>query len=174
MRWLFPRCELAVLAVAVILVAFPRARCDDFPEAYNTQAITERLLSPQEALAAISVPAGFDVTLYAAEPDVRQPIALATDERGRLWVVENYTYAESAVNFETEKQRDRILIFEDTDGNGQFDRRTVFWDKGLKVTSVELGFGGVWVLAAPNLLFIPDRNHGTSRRKTGAIPRESA
>ena len=149
---------VAAAAIVSFGVTTQVARSDEFPEAFDTQEITEPLLSPQEALDAISVPDGFNVTLYAAEPHVRQPIALATDERGRLWVVENYTYAESKVNFETEKQRDRVLIFEDTDGDGQFDKRTVFWDEGLKATSVEIGFGGVWVLAAPNLLFIPDRN----------------
>jgi putative membrane-bound dehydrogenase-like protein len=150
-----------MVVAAAVMVSYSAAEvalCDEFPKAFDTQELTERLLSPQEALDAISVPDGFNVTLYAAEPDVRQPISLATDARGRLWVVENYTYAEREVNFETEKQRDRILIFEDTDGNGQFDKRTVFWDEGLKATSVEIGFGGVWVLAAPNLLFIPDRN----------------
>ena len=146
-----------------LIAAFTSCSCsisfaDDFPEAFNTQDVTERFLSPREALNAISAPDGFNVTLFAGEPDVRQPIALATDERGRLWVVENYTYAERTVNFEIDKQRDRILIFDDTNGDGQFDKRTVFWDQGLKATSVEVGFGGVWVLAAPNLLFIPDHN----------------
>ena len=158
MSWIIRRRWHVLVATIAWCCAARSAHGDEFPEAFNTQEITERLLSPQEARAAISLPDGFDVTLYAAEPDVRQPIALATDERGRLWVVENYTYAENEVNFETEKQRDRILVFDDIDGDGQFDKRTVFWDQGLKATSVEIGFGGVWVLAAPNLLFIPDRN----------------
>ncbi|HEY2249402.1 MAG TPA: PVC-type heme-binding CxxCH protein, partial [Planctomycetaceae bacterium] len=50
-------------------------------------------------------------------------------------------------------------ILEDTDGDGRFDERTVFWDEGQKLTSVEVGFGGVWALCAPHLLFIPDANH---------------
>ena len=131
---------------------------DELADIYDTQEVSERLRTPAEALAAIKLPEGFEATLFAAEPDVRQPIALTTDHRGRLWVVENYTYAERERNFDTSTQRDRILIFEDADGDGQFDKRTVFWDQGKKVTSVEVGFGGVWVLAAPELLFIPDRD----------------
>ena len=51
---------------------------------------------------------------------------------------------------------DRILIFEDTDGDGQFDKRTVFTEGLNLVSGLEVGFGGVWVGAAPYLLFIPD------------------
>jgi putative membrane-bound dehydrogenase-like protein len=126
-----------------------------FPEVFNTQETTEKLLAPAEALAKIKVPEGFSISLFAAEPHVQQPIAITTDERGRLWVAENYTYSESQVNF-NDKLRDRIVILEDTDGDGRFDERTVFWDEGKKLTSVEVGFGGVWALCAPELLFIPD------------------
>jgi putative membrane-bound dehydrogenase-like protein len=128
-----------------------------FPAIFNSQETKERLLSPAEALAKVQVPEGFSVSLFAAEPDVQQPIAITTDERGRLWVAENYTYSESAVNF-NETLRDRIVILEDTDGDGRFDERTVFWDGAKKLTSVEVGFGGVWALCAPELLFIPDAN----------------
>jgi putative membrane-bound dehydrogenase-like protein len=126
-----------------------------FPEIFNTQEVKEQFLAPAEALATITLPEGFLVSLFAAEPDVQQPIAITTDERGRLWVAENYTYSESNVNFD-DALRDRIVILEDTDGDGRFDERTVFWDEAKKLTSVEVGFGGVWALCAPELLFIPD------------------
>ncbi len=129
-----------------------------FPEIINNEPSQERLLSPEEALAKIKVPEGFHVSLFAGEPDVQQPISLTTDERGRLWVAENYTYSDSKTNFDN-TLRDRIVILEDTDGDGRFDERTVFWDEGQKLTSVEVGFGGVWALCAPHLLFIPDANH---------------
>src|SRR5262249_56262549 len=85
---------------------------------------------------------------------------MALDDRGRLWVAECYTYAggNSYAKSWDAKHRDRILIFEDTWGVGKFDKRKVFWDKGRNVSSVAVGFGGVWVLCAPHLLFIPDRN----------------
>lgn len=130
---------------------------DDFPTPRNTQDETERFLSPAEALAALQVPAGFRVTLFAHEPEVRNPIDVCTDARGRLWVAENYTYAERELNYDL-TLNDRILILEDTDGDGRHDRRKVFWDRGKKLTSVAVGFGGVWATCAPHLLFIPDRD----------------
>ncbi len=146
------------LSVLFVSLAIHTSRADDFPKIFDTQDPGPGLTSPQDALRGMKVPEGFEVTLFAAEPDVRQPIALAMDERGRLWVAENYTYAEQPVRFET-KLRDRIVILEDTDGDGQFDNRKVFWDKASKLTSIEIGFGGVWALCAPHLLFIPDRDH---------------
>src|SRR5262245_58835133 len=75
-----------------------------------------------EAAGRMTVPDGFRVTLFAAEPDVRQPIAVTLDHRGRLWVAENFSYPGW---LHPAKEKDRILIFEDTDGDGRFDRRTV-------------------------------------------------
>lgn len=110
-------------------------------------------LGPEEAAAAMTVPEGFQVTLFAGEPDVQQPIAQAIDDRGRLWVAEAYSYP---FHVPQEQARDRILIFEDVDGDGRFDTRKVFADKLNLVSGLEVGFGGVWVGAAPNFLFIPD------------------
>jgi putative membrane-bound dehydrogenase-like protein len=106
-------------------------------------------LSPQEAARAMSVPPGFRVSLIAGEPEVRQPVALATDDRGRLWVAENYIYPE----WKPEGGKDRILIFEDEKGDGSFSKRSVFVDHLNFVSGVEIGFGGVWIAAPPRLLF---------------------
>lgn len=130
---------------------------DEVKAPYDTEKAPIKLLTPQEALKALKLPKGFQATLFAAEPQVRQPISLTTDTRGRLWVAECYTYAESSVNFATDLN-DRIIILEDTNGDGQADSQKVFWDKAQRLTSVEVGFGGVWALCAPHLLFIPDRN----------------
>ena len=120
----------------------------------NTQAVGEHPPSPVESAAKISTPEGFSISLFAGEPAVHQPIAIEIDDRGRLWVVECYTY-EGSYDLDL---HDRILIFEDADGDGQFDKRKVFWDKGQRLTGITLGFGGVWVTSAPHLLFIPDRD----------------
>jgi len=127
------------------------------PKIFNTQELTIPLLKPIEALKAITVPKGFRVQLSAAEPMVRQPIAMAWDARGRLWVAECYTYADRETNFE-KKLEDRIIILEDTNHDGVFDKRKVFWDGASQLTSIEIGFGGVWAACAPEILFIPDRN----------------
>jgi len=112
-------------------------------------------LATGAAAAAMTVPEGFKVTLFAGEPDVVQPIAFAIDDRGRLWVAEAYSYPHRVA---PEKARDRILIFEDKDNDGHFDTRKVFADKLNLVSGLELGFGGVYVGAAPEFLFIPDKD----------------
>ncbi len=111
--------------------------------------------TPEQALAAMQLPAGFKAELIAAEPDLVQPIAMTFDERGRIWVVEGMTYPIRAPEGEG---RDRILIFEDSNGDGTYDKRKVFMENLNLVSGIELGFGGVWVGAAPYLLFIPDRD----------------
>ncbi len=141
--------------VIILLLASPR--CIWAQDDFDTQALTLPFTTPQQALDMLQLPDGFRATLFAAEPDVRQPIAATTDHRGRLWVVENLTYSDSSTNYDL-TQSDRILILEDSDHDGVCDSRTVFWDQGKKVTGIELGFGGVWLTAAPNLLFIPDAN----------------
>ncbi len=113
-------------------------------------------LDAESAAKAMQVPDGFRVTVCAAEPDVQQPIAMALDDRGRVWVAEAYEYP---VRSNQEKGRDRILIFEDRDGDGRFDSRKVFTEGLNLVSGLEIGFGGVWVGAAPYLMFIPDQNH---------------
>jgi putative membrane-bound dehydrogenase-like protein len=151
-------CQLfAALAAFAALATTSSSSAEEFPKPFNTQELTVQLLTPAEALSRISLPEGFKVSVFANEPDVNQPIALATDERGRLWVAECYTYAERETNYET-KLKDRIVILEDVDSDGRFDKRTVFWDQASKLTSIEIGFGGVWALCAPDLLFIPDRD----------------
>jgi putative membrane-bound dehydrogenase-like protein len=145
-----------VTVVALLLIA-QLAKADDFPQLPNTEKSKIPFTTPEQALKALKVPKGFKATMFAAEPDVNQPIALATDERGRLWVCENYTYDDRTIGFANEA-RDRIVILEDYDHDGTFDERKVFWDAGRRLTSVEIGYGGVWVLDAPRLLFIPDAN----------------
>jgi len=130
----------------------------DFPTVYNSEADTNAAPpTPQESLARIKLPAGFSASVFAAEPDVQNPIAMAWDARGRLWIAENYTYASRPLKFDLHL-RDRILIFEDKDGDGHFDSRKVFTDEVQRLTSVEIGRGGVWVMCPPQLLFFPDRN----------------
>ena len=124
---------------------------------YNSEPSTLPFTSPEDAVKGMTLPPGFSVSVFAAEPDVQQPIGISFDTRGRLWVAENYTYAEASINADR-SLNDRIVILEDTDHDGKSDKRKVFWAQGKCITSVETGFGGVWVLDLPRLIFIPDRN----------------
>jgi putative membrane-bound dehydrogenase-like protein len=109
-------------------------------------------LSGEEAAKAMIHPPGFKITLAAAEPDVIRPISFTLDARGRLWVAEGHTYPTPAPEGEG---KDRILIFEDTNGDGTLDSRKVFTEGLNLVSGIEIGMGGLWVGAAPYLLYIP-------------------
>jgi len=112
-------------------------------------------LTAEKAAAAMTVPDGFRVQVGAAEPDIQQPIAMAIDDRGRVWIAEAYEYP---VRANGDQGRDRILIFEDTNSDGTLDKRTVFLEGLNLVSGLEVGFGGVWIGAAPYLMFVPDAN----------------
>jgi putative membrane-bound dehydrogenase-like protein len=134
--------------------------------------------SPAESMATFKVPTDLAVDLVLAEPEVRQPLFVTFDERGRLWVMQYLQYPMPAGLKVLGKDgvwravydrvpapppnhvrgADRITIHEDTDGDGRPDRHKVFVD-GLNIaTSFAFGRGGVWVLNPPYLLFYPDRN----------------
>jgi putative membrane-bound dehydrogenase-like protein len=145
------------MLAAAMLLASP-VSATEFPAVYNSeQDKAAAPPSPQESLAKLKLPPGFNATVFAAEPDVRNPLAMAWDARGRLWIAENYTYAERSQKFNLQL-RDRILIFEDKDGDGRFDSRKIFTEEAQRLTSIEIGHGGVWAMCPPELLFIPDRN----------------
>jgi putative membrane-bound dehydrogenase-like protein len=150
------RLLIGIFSAGAGAIALAAAPVTAFPEPYNSET-RGNPMPAADAARSFQLPDGFRVTVFAAEPDVRQPISMAFDPRGRLWVGENYTYAEAQVNFAT-NLNDRILIFEDTDGDGRFDKRTVFWDQAKILTSALPGNGGVFVLCPPRLLFVPDRN----------------
>src|SRR5436189_2327854 len=118
---------------------------------------TTPALSPEEARKKFSLPEGFEIRLFASEPEVVNPVAMTWDERGRLWVLELYEYPLGARK--GEKGRDRIKILEDTDGDGRADKVTVFADGLNLATGLQLGNGGVYVGQAPDFLFLQDTNH---------------
>ena len=106
--------------------------------------------SPQEALRRFTVPDGFRVELVAAEPDLVNPIAMTFDDRGRIWVTESVEYPRKFDG----PGRDRVKLLEDADGDGTAEKVTVVVE-GLNIPcGVAVGYGGVWVLNSPDLLFI--------------------
>ena len=136
-------------------------------------------LTPAESLRAFRVPSDLKVEQVLAEPDVRQPLFVDWDERGRMWVVEYRQYPYPAGLKMVSRDEywravydkvpappphgarglDRITIHEDTDGDGRYDKHTTFIDGLNIVTSFAIAADGVWVLNPPYLLFYPDRNH---------------
>ncbi|MFO1092629.1 MAG: PVC-type heme-binding CxxCH protein [Planctomycetaceae bacterium] len=112
-------------------------------------------LPAQEAADKFAAPDNFRVTLFAGEPDIVQPIAMTTDGRGRLWVVECLSYPQWSFDG---TGHDRVTILEDTDGDGRHDVRKVFLDNGSNLSGIAWGLGGIWLCSIPNVVFIPDRN----------------
>jgi putative membrane-bound dehydrogenase-like protein len=140
------------LVVLSLLAAFP---CPASSSIYNSEPGDPEPIPAGDALRRIKLPEGFSATLFAAEPEIQNPIAAAWDHRGRLWVAENYTYAERQKRFDLELN-DRLIVFEDKDNDGRAESRKVFTDQVKMLTSVENGMGGVWLMCPPQLLFIPD------------------
>lgn len=111
-------------------------------------------LSPQEAIAKMTVPEGFSVELVASEPDIVNPVAMTFDERGRIWITESLEYPRKQPG----PGQDRVKILEDTDGDGKADKFSIFAD-GLNIPSgIAVGHGGVWVANSPDILFYPDKD----------------
>ena len=109
-------------------------------------------LSPPESMRHLVLPPGFAVKLFASEPQIKKPICMAFDERGRLWVAETFDYPN---NMQPPSQgHDQITICEATKGYGVADKFTVFADKLSIPTSMVFANGGVIVSQAPDMLFL--------------------
>ena len=118
------------------------------------QLTLQQPLTPEQTLTRLIAPEGFDIRVFAAEPDIVNPIALAWDERGRLWVVESTNYPHDHVGEET--GNDRITICEDTDGDGRADRFIRFAENQPLSTALAVVKGGALVGQAPHIVFMED------------------
>ena len=116
-----------------------------------------KFLSPEEAAASMTVPEGFAANLWAGEPMMTQPMAFCWDDRGRLWIAENKDYESRGDGF-SNSGKSRILILQDTDGDGKADTRKVFLEGIAFPAAIAVGFDGLFLGAPPNLIFVPDRN----------------
>lgn len=110
-------------------------------------------LPPADACAAMTTLPGFTVDLIASEPEINQPVAFTIDSKNRIWILEGNTYPNRAPG---DVGNDNIIVLEDTDADGRYEKRTVFIKQLNLASGLEVGFGGVFVGAAPYLLFIPD------------------
>ncbi|GAB5554194.1 MAG: ThuA domain-containing protein [Saprospiraceae bacterium] len=114
-------------------------------------------LSPMESHKLMQVPPGFELQLFASEPDIINPITMDWDEKGRLWVVETVDYP-NTVREDDNIGDDRIKICEDTDGDGRADKFTIFADQLNIPTSMVFVNGGVLIAQAPHFIFLKDED----------------
>ncbi len=114
-------------------------------------------LTADEAVTAMTIKSGFEVNAFATEPMITQPMAFCWDDKGRLWIAENRDYESRQEGFANDGTS-RILILEDTDGDGKADSKKVFLEGVPFPAAIAVGFDGLYVGAPPNLLFVPDKN----------------
>jgi len=112
-------------------------------------------LEPAESAKHFVTPAGFEIKLFASEPDLGgKPISMAWDEQGRLWICETVDYPNELQPVGT--GRDRIRICEDTDGDWKADKFTVFAEELSIPSTLTFWKGGVIVQNGPQTLFLKD------------------
>jgi putative heme-binding domain-containing protein len=141
-------------AFAAALVIATNVFCADSILPWRHDQLPNQPYSPREALGKMTMPEGFKVELVAAEPDIVNPIAMSFDDRGRIFVTESIEYPRKPAGV----GRDRVKILEDTDADGRADKVSIFAE-GLNIpTGVAIGYGGVWVLNAPDLLFMREKD----------------
>ncbi len=114
----------------------------------------QQSLTPEQSMSLIQVPVGFELQLFASEPDIINPIYMNWDERGRLWVIQTVDYPNEIKT--DDRGDDCIKILEDTNGDGKADKITVFADKLNIPTSFVFINGGIIVSQAPSFLFLKD------------------
>jgi len=115
-----------------------------------------KYLSPEESKAMFILADGFEIDLVVSEvdfPEMVNPVALDIDARGRLWVTTNPSYPQYLPGTPVD---DKILIYEDTTGDGKADKQTVFADKLHLPIGIAIGDGGAYVSQQPDLMFLKD------------------
>ncbi len=114
------------------------------------------LTSSDESKKTFKLPEGYEANLFASEaefPDLKKPVQMTFDAKGRLWVT---TMASYPMYLPGRPVNDKVLILEDTNGDGKADKQTIFAE-GLHVpTGIELGDGGAYIAQQPNLMFLKD------------------
>lgn len=147
-------------------IFFTLSGCNNFSDTKikNTSDTTDRFadnirttpfLSPEDERRALKLPDGFEITLFASEPDINKPINMEFDARGRLWVTNTVEYPMPARG---RPGRDRITILEDTDGDGKADKFTNFADTLNIPIGITLVKGGAIAYSIPNVYKFIDRD----------------
>ncbi len=129
------------------------------------------VVPPEEALRTFKVAPGFRIELVAHEPLVRDPVAAHFDADGRLWVVQMLGYMPDVAGKGEEAPVGQVVFLEDLDGDGRFDRDTVFLDRLVLPRALAFAGDGVLVAEPPSLWFCRDTDgDGRADEKTMVVP----
>jgi glucose/arabinose dehydrogenase len=159
------RVACRVCAVAVLLVAglagqgVQRSPADrPWPPGVQKVSAESPALSPDEALKAFYMPPGYHMELVASEPLIQEPVALDWDLDGRLWAVEMPGFMADIRGSNEHDPIGRVVVLEDTNGDGRMDKRTVFADGLVLARSLKVLDRGVLVAEPPNVWLMRDTN----------------
>jgi putative membrane-bound dehydrogenase-like protein len=141
---------LCLTGVAAALAAAEPEK-DSIDRDYAAELPRIAPLSPEEAAKTFELAPGFQIELVAAEPLVVDPVAMAFDEFNRLFVIEMRDYSE-----QEHDNLGRVRLLEDTDGDGRFDRSTIYAEGLSWPTAIICWDGGVFVGAAPDIFYLKD------------------
>lgn len=114
------------------------------------------VLSPSEALEAFQIAPGFSIQLVASEPQVVDPVAIAWDETGRLWVVELRGYMRTVDGDGETEAVGQVAVLEDLDGDGFYETRHLFLDQLINPRAISIVEGGVLIGEPPHLWYCQD------------------
>ncbi len=163
-------------AILALLIAALAQQGDKKGEAQPPLSPTFKIppspvVPPEEALRTLRVAPGFRLELVAHEPLVRDPVVAHFDADGRLWVVQMLGYMPDVQGRGEEAPVGQVVFLEDTDGDGRFDRNTVFLDKLVLPRAIAFAGDGLLVAEPPSLWFCRDKDgDGRADEKTMVIP----
>ncbi|KAA6436729.1 c-type cytochrome [Dyadobacter flavalbus] len=166
---LFPAgCMLLGLMVSTYQRSNPSTFQSSVLDSLYKDLTDEQKRSPKYAVAGLSVTNGLEATLFASEPVITNPTNIDVDHLGRVWVCEAYNYRPAINGNPTKDEGDRILILEDSNGDGKSDKTTVFY-QGKEINSPL----GIWVMGnrvvvsqSPYVwLFTDENNDGKADKK---------
>src|SRR3954464_2500447 len=155
--------QFAAVIIALLIALTPALaqKGDKRGEAQVPRVPREKIppapaLTPQDALKTFTLQDGFQIELVASEPLVEDPVAMAFDTKGRIWVVEMRGFMPNIDGMNEEDIPGRVSILEDTDGDGKMDRKTVFLDNLVLPRAILIAGGGVLIGEPPKLWFCRD------------------
>lgn len=112
------------------------------------------VLSPKESMQVMKLAKGFEVQLVASEPLISTPVAMAFDDDDRIWVAEMSDYRPIKEDSSSQYPLGKVVILEDTDGDGQMDKRKLFLDSLILPRAICLVDSGLLIATPPNLWYV--------------------